>query len=714
MQVKKRPLSISSLSSMSSTSPQRVQHKRPNLSQDGEESCSDLPSHTSSDSNLAGPASDRLSLTSDRVSLTSDSVGMTSDRVSLTSDPVSMTCDSVSLTSMDDSGLTPTTASSKQAALATEGQEADSAVEEAGCLKGPQPALEDRPAVPSDTRCGGQVEPSGPSSKSSCVGVNGRSSCSGSLCTSPTPQQHSLGMAAASATAGSRSNSQHTTHSSSPFPGGDACSGTSVQQTTPPSQPSRGDNVSDGTSIHQTTPPSESSLDDAANHGTSVHETTPPSPSSGISCVDEVSGRQPVVIKPLQTSIRPVRITIPDSIRKPRTSSSSLEGEKATGESLACGQQASRDSGPSCRKSIGGSATLTPPSALKGAASSSGVSPAASPASSVAARPVLSLVSARNGANAGSWATGAKSSVATSGSVSPLAVSGTVSPLAVSGTVSPLALSGTVSPLTVSGTVSPLAVSGTVSPLALSAGRRVHPVPLVTGAVPLAGAQMQKVGQQSCSSPLSPTAMARRRFLASHFDMPDMPVEEPTEDSSAQNRTMETSLASVDSNSDSLSSGRSSLLAVPSSLSFRSKGDASPMSSPSDSPGSALQSPSADLPDEATGRTLRSSAGDLPNEITGRAPQVPPDDSSNGPPSPVQSLPTGQSASIPTSSTSPPSRGRSQRKAEGGGISGRSGSGKTGSYVAYAQRVVTELVDTERLYISSLEAIIKVSVCLSS
>lgn len=44
----------------------------------------------------------------------------------------------------------------------------------------------------------------------------------------------------------------------------------------------------------------------------------------------------------------------------------------------------------------------------------------------------------------------------------------------------------------------------------------------------------------------------------------------------------------------------------------------------------------------------------------------------------------------------------------GGGARGGSTKGAGNSYVTYVQRVVAEIVDTERVYVDSLQAIIKV------
>ena len=328
--MKKRPLSVSSLSSLSSTSPQRVQRKRPNLSEDGEESCSDLPSHTSSDSNLTGPASDRLSLTSDRESLTSDPVSLTSDRESLTSDSACMTSDRESMASVADSGVTTTTVPLKRVASATDERGADTAEDVDGGT-GPAPAMAGRSVVPLDAWCGGQLEPPGPSRKSSGVSAGGRSS-GGSLSTSPSLQPDWLAMAAVGADVGHQWSSHRTTTPSSPSLGRSAATDTSVPQATPSPRPSPAD---------------------SANGDTSSQQTTPPATPLRVSCVGEVAGGQPVVMKPLQTTIRPVPITIPDSIRKPHCSSGSVKDEV----SVACGRQVSVE-GVACGRQVSAEGAL--------------------------------------------------------------------------------------------------------------------------------------------------------------------------------------------------------------------------------------------------------------------------------------------------------------------------------------------------------------------
>ena len=703
VQVKKRPLSVSSLSSLSSTSPQRLQHKRPNLSEDGEESCSDLPSHTSSDSNLTGPASDRLSLTSDRESLTSDPVSLTSDGESLTSDSVCMTSDRVSMPSVADSGVTTTTVPLKRVASASDERRADTAEDVDGETR-PAPAMADRSVVPLDALCGGQLELPGPSRKSSGVSAGGRSS-GGFPSTSPSMQPHWLTMAAVGADVGHQRSSHRTTAPSSPSLGLSAATDTSVPQTTPPSRPSPADSAHDDTSSQKTPPPA-----------------TP----LRVSCVGEVTGGQPLVMKPLQTTIRPVPITIPDSIRKPHCSSGSVKdevraegvacgrqvsaegvacgrqvsaegvacgrqvraegvacgrqvsaegvacgrqmsaegvacGRQVSAEGVACGRQVSAEGGLRSRQSSESSGTLTPPSPLRGG------SVAASPTSAAAVGPVKSVLSTLEAATAGSRQDFAGSRTA--------------------------------------GARSSVLTADSVSSVAGRSGRGVH-VSRVTVTAPPAPGQVPKGSPLSCSSPLSPTAMARRRFLASHFDIPDVSPQEPPQDCSAHDWSAERPAASADSSAVSASSGRSCSLAAPSSLPFLSNTDTSPVTSRSDSPGSAVQSSSGDSLHGTEAGATRSS------------PPTP------SPPSPPQSLAAEQSASTPTAAptaaptttptaapTAAPSRSRSQRKAEGGGVSGRGGSVKAGTYVTYAQRVVTELVETERLYVNSLEAIITVSVC---
>ncbi|KAK7104177.1 uncharacterized protein [Littorina saxatilis] len=620
--VKKRPLSISSLSSVSSASLPRPQHKRPNLCQDGgEETSSDFASQTSSDSNLA------VSLTSDRVSLTSDRVSLTSDPVSsLTSEAVS---DRVSMTSTDDSSTASLTAPGNLS-----GQDESSV--DPQCFDCRTQPL-GRPALRLDTSCGGGgggsgrgglLEPPSPSGKSS-TSLSSPTSSSSSLCTSPSLQQQQNSLAMAVAHANANHNDNTNTNSNS-------------------------------------TLPMEAS-----------------------SSVERGLGKkqQAVVMKPLQTSVRPVIISLPDSIRKPRRSSSGVDREMGAGGAVSQGE------GSDYRRTSGSSGTLTP---LSHTSSSTNGGENLLPPS----------LSSRGNAGALCHSASAPSPLRSVLLTSPESVGASGTP--VGGARGSLC---DASSPAVSSSLSAPSVSRSSS----TGGIQSSPLPM----------QVHSLSHHhSCSSPLSPTAIARRRFLASHFDIPDVPpLEESAIDSEAHDSSMEVSedhgvraidSASVSSsaNAETNSENRhandsavcaseergqgSSSLAVPSSLSLRSKTETSPTSSPSSigSPGSALHSPCKECSGEARDKQEYS----CPHRSNKSS----------------SSSPTQHSHSADSPMTSSPTRIRSHSKKHDGGVPGRggsmkgsAGSVKGGSYVTYVQRVVMEIVDTERMYCDSLEAIIK-------
>ncbi|KAL8610978.1 hypothetical protein ACOMHN_042594 [Nucella lapillus] len=600
--VKKRPLSISSLSSVSSSSLGGLQHKRPNLSHDPDPEGSGDSHHTSSDSNL----------TDHRVSFASDRASLTSDLVSVTSDPVSLPpSDTVSMASTEDSGV-----GSKSVTACSDREDVESSVDpesfrDSGISFPGHPVLGFNTSYGLNTSCGGDTAPS--------------------LQDFPN-QQSSPGFCVTSSSSSS-----------------------TMQNNT-------ADNAIPDTNMDCV---STMSLGNISN---SQEGSKTSSVGSFSSIVDEASPKQPVVMKPLQNTIRPVVISLPESIRKPRSGNSCVDGEKLLStsapvrlEELAAGPK--------------------PPT----------ISPSVSSLSSMKSRV------SPGGGSGGIPLSG--SSLGTPGSTSKSVGASEDARTRILG----MSSSGIVIPPPLSPTALPFSPSVPRSQMLTS------PVSPQRGSLPPLPFQVQAVTQQMSASPLSPSAIARRRFLASHFDIPDVPpLEEPPKEI-LPSLECEPSMDGDGKASSSSSSSvvRSSTLTVPSTLSLQSDGP-SPMSSPSGSPGSAMHSSCGDF-------TLRGTE-DPTSTRTGR-------DVSPHPPEGVSSasLPRRTSTSHPTSPTthpgepvcgSPPTRGRSHHRkgaAEGEGVGGKGGSvkGGGGSYVTYVQRVVTEVVETERIYVASLEAIIK-------
>ncbi|XP_076464695.1 uncharacterized protein LOC143296557 [Babylonia areolata] len=747
--VKKRPLSISSLSSVSSTSLPRLQHKRPNLSQDPEPEpepeggssccCSDL---TSSDSNLTG---DRVSFTSDRMSLTSDLVSMTSDpAVSASVTP----SDSVSMTSMEDSGSRSVTAvgSGGGGGGGDRGEEE----EEGGSSVDPPSPLEGfgdsrSLAVMRTSASGLSTTPS--------LRDTARLSASGSLSISPATAR------VCHTTAECRPSLSYTS--------------ASVDKLSLP-------NLHHGPSIPSSTDSDPARVEveeQEEEEETAFHK----------------QQQQPVVMmKPLQNTIRPVVISLPDSIRKakPRCSSNNNNNSSSGGG----GGSSSNNNNNSADSEKSGSGQVMSLEEL-------------------ACRPQTdhhptSSSSKNNNNNSNNPRD--KSSDASGGRITSPRYGGG------GGGVSPgvvVAMSPTslpFSPSTPRNSLGPLPTTTTTnnnnttptSPCTPSGGSPSSSFPPTPPS--LQPFQVQAVvAQHSATSPLSPTAIARRRFLASHFDipdLPDLPASSPPQEPELRGTTTTTTKtaasaavataaeckpcegkeSSAPSSPSALSTSSSSSLSLPvgrggrdsshhhhltvppSSLSFRSKGgdNSSLSSSPSGSPGSALHSPCGGgeglfLPhpqsrgdhhhhhhhhhhhlnnyDDAVTVSLSASSSEGGGGGgRGGVPSAPPSASSStsSPQKPGSSGGGGGSGgshpSTPTSTPlppdSPPTRGRSLHRkgvvgvspAEGegkGGVGsvkgGGGGGGGGGGYVTYVQRVVTEVVETERVYVSSLEAIIK-------
>ncbi|KAK7471512.1 hypothetical protein BaRGS_00035851, partial [Batillaria attramentaria] len=606
-EAKKRPLSISSLSSVSSTSLQRLQFKRPNLARDaGEESCSsDQTSQTSSDSNLAWAMADQVSLTS------------------------------------TDSGAA---LQGRCIADAREGDRrgsASSSVDGHGAKNVNANVSSELSKLHVDVKCEGEA------------GSGKRSPGYGSRTSSSTSLTNSLGVSQTAATPSS-----------------------------------------------------------------------PVSPSgTGMSDSSSSPGTLPVTIKPLQTTIRPVVISLPDIIR--RHSRSSASGSVGNvGDMDSCGSSVD-DSVSGIGE--GGSSVDGDSTVGDDGSNSTDTSAAVTPQRS----PLLRNSSQNSG-------------------VEPFFN------LTVRRTTGTSPTTSTPCPNSVS---SPALMS-----LASSKTSSVPPLSLTRGSAPQYPSPLQNVVQQHSSSPLSPTAIARRRFLASHFDIPDVPpLDPPPCVNGHHDPELEQSRARLPSTGDGVPSSPGSKVPVVSSpdaavplsparvspLADRSPvspgGSAAPAwpvinGSLAPPPQNCASSSASYVSTPSPSPTKNEGGFNIsPSKDTDSAKQiasagVPPSGSSPGgiaqprPPSDydnqrqaagasavdTHTSPAGHSSGGGggggSATTSPTTRSRSHKRQDGGGVGGgRGGSTKGGphSYVSYVQRVVTEILDTERMYIDSLEDIIK-------